>query len=165
MNISVIRAMPNTPAMIKQSSIGLMANKITSNEQKQLTEKILSSVGTCLWVEQESMLDAITALSGSGPAYFFFMIEAMTKAGIELGLDEEIARKFSIKTALGASMMADKSKYTPSQLRANVTSEKGVTESAIESLKKQNFEQIIANMMRVGFIRAQEIGFELGNND
>lgn len=161
---SIVRAMPNTPALLGMGATGMMANDAVTTEQKALTEQILGAVGKCFWVANEQMLDAVTALSGSGPAYFFLMIEAMTTAGIQLGLDEQTAANLSIQTALGASMMADQSEDSPYQLRAKVTSKNGTTEAAIESLKNQGFESVIAQAMLAASERAKEIGIELGNN-
>jgi pyrroline-5-carboxylate reductase len=111
------------------------------------------------------MLDAVTALSGSGPAYFFLMIESMTKAGVALGLDEKIAQQLSVQTALGASMMADTSTDSVRELRANVTSPNGTTQAAIESFQDQDFEMIVSHAMRAAFDRAGELAVELGDSD
>ncbi|WP_190600517.1 pyrroline-5-carboxylate reductase [Candidatus Vesicomyidisocius sp. SY067_SCS001] len=162
-NQAIVRTMPNTPALINQGITGLFANKQVSNKQKFLAENILSSVGECLWVNDEDLLNTITAVSGSGPAYFFLMLESMTKAGITLGLDEVVAQKLSIQTALGASMMASHSKDSPRQLRNKVTSKNGTTEAAIESLQNQNFEVIITHAIRAASDRANKIGIELSN--
>jgi pyrroline-5-carboxylate reductase len=127
-------------------------------------KQILGSVGEYFWVKEETMLDAVTALSGSGPAYFFLMIESMTNAGIALGLDKQIAEKLSIQTALGASTMSKQSTDSARELRAKVTSKNGTTQAAIESFQEQNFEIIISRAMRTAFERAREIGFELSDN-
>lgn len=160
---AIVRTMPNTPALLNQGITGLFANEQVSDKQKSLAENILNSVGECLWVNDESLLDAITAVSGSGPAYFFLMLESMAKAGVALGLDEAVAQKLSIQTALGASMMASSSKDSPQQLRNKVTSKNGTTQAAIESFQDQDFEVIIIHAIRVAFDRANEIGIELGN--
>ncbi len=159
----IVRAMPNTPALLGMGATGMMANEAVSAEQKVLTEQILGAVGKCFWVANEQMLDAVTALSGSGPAYFFLMIEAMAHTGTALGLNEETAKQLSIQTALGASMMADQSEDSPYQLRAKVTSKNGTTQAAIESFQNQDFEAVVARAMRSAFDRAQKIGFELDN--
>ncbi|WXU00079.1 MAG: Pyrroline-5-carboxylate reductase [Catillopecten margaritatus gill symbiont] len=160
-NAPIVRTMPNTPALLGMGATGMMANDAVSDGQKKLTEQILGSVGECFWVAEETMLDAVTALSGSGPAYFFLMIESMTNAGVALGLDQEIAKKLSIQTALGASMMADQSEDSAHELRAQVTSKNGTTQAAIESFQDQNFEAVVSHAMRSAFDRAKEIGFEL----
>lgn len=160
---AIVRTMPNTPALLNQGITGLFANEQVSDKQKSLAENILNSVGECLWVNDEHLLDAITAVSGSGPAYFFLMLESMAKAGIALGLDEAVAQKLSLQTALGASMMANNSKDSPQQLRHKVTSKNGTTQAAIASLQDQDFEVIIVHAIRAAFDRANEIGIELGN--
>lgn len=160
---AIVRTMPNTPALLNQGITGLFANEQVSDKQKSLAENILNSVGECLWVNDEHLLDAITAVSGSGPAYFFLMLESMAKAGIALGLDEAVAQKLSLQTALGASMMANNSKDSPQQLRHKVTSKNGTTQAAIASLQDQDFEVIVVHAIRAAFDRANEIGIELGN--
>lgn len=164
-NTSIVRSMPNTPALLGKGATGMTANNAVTDEQKKITEQILGSVGQCFWVKNEEMLDAVTALSGSGPAYFFLMIESITNAGIALGLDEKTAKKLSIQTALGASMMANQSDDSVHELRTKVTSKNGTTQAAIESFQNQNFEAIISHAMRAAFDRAKEIGFELDNNE
>jgi pyrroline-5-carboxylate reductase len=162
--ISIVRTMPNTPALVGKGATGMVANDAVSDKQKTLAEQILGSVGEYFWVKEETMLDAVTALSGSGPAYFFLMIESMTNAGIALGLDKQIAEKLSIQTALGASTMSKQSTDSARELRAKVTSKNGTTQAAIESFQEQNFEIIISRAMRTAFERAREIGFELSDN-
>ena len=164
-NASIVRAMPNTPALLGQGATGMMANDVVNVDQKALAEQILSAVSSCLWVEDEKMLDVVTALSGSGPAYFFLLIESMAKAGAALGLDESTAQQLSIQTALGASMMADSSDDSAHELRARVTSPNGTTQAAIESFQEQNFDMIVAHAMRAAFDRSREMGIELGDYD
>jgi len=164
-NTSIVRTMPNTPALLGKGATGMMANQAVSDQQKILAEDVLSAVSECLWVEDERMLDAVTALSGSGPAYFFLMIESMAKAGVALGLDEKTAGKLSVQTALGASMMANNSKDSVHELRANVTSPNGTTQAAIESFQDQNFEMVVSHAMRAAYDRAREMGIELGDDD
>ncbi len=165
LNQSIVRTMPNTPALLGQGVTGLFANEHTGDEQKSMAEKILSAVSTCLWIEDESMLDAVTALSGSGPAYLFLMMESMAKSGVALGLDKDTAKKLSIQTALGASMMANETSDSLHELRAKVTSPNGTTQAAIESFQDQNFEIIISHAMRAAFDRAKEIGSELSDDE
>ncbi|MDC9727285.1 MAG: pyrroline-5-carboxylate reductase [Candidatus Thioglobus sp.] len=164
-NKAIVRTMPNTPALLNQGVTGLFANEFVNQEQKQLASDVMQSVGQSLWVEEETMLDAVTALSGSGPAYFFLMIESMTKAGVALGLSEQTAQQLSIKTALGASMMADTSKESARELRAKVTSPNGTTQAAIESFQDQDFEVVVAHAMRAAYDRAGELAVELGECD
>ena len=164
-NKAIVRTMPNTPALLNQGVTGLFANEFVSETQKSLATDILKSVGTSLWVEEENMLDAVTALSGSGPAYFFLMIESMAKAGVALGLDEKIAQQLSVQTALGAGMMANISKDSVRELRANVTSPNGTTQAAIESFQDQGFETMVSHAMRAAYDRAAELAIELGDSD
>ena len=162
---AIVRTMPNTPALLNQGVTGLFANECVNDSQKELATSILNSVGQSLWVSEEGMLDAVTALSGSGPAYFFLMIESMAKAGVALGLDEATAQTLSIQTALGASMMANTSNESPRELRANVTSPNGTTQAAIESFQDQNFEMIVTHAMRAAFDRAGKLASELSDSD
>jgi pyrroline-5-carboxylate reductase len=137
-----------------------------SKNQQKLSKRILDSVGSSCWVEDELKLDAVTALSGSGPAYFFLMLESMIKAGMALGLDSDTAQKLSIQTALGSSMMAGNSDGTsPQQLRANVTSPNGTTQAAIDSFQDQDFEMIVSHAMRAAYDRAKSMGVEFGDID
>ncbi|CAC9623160.1 Pyrroline-5-carboxylate reductase (EC 1.5.1.2) [uncultured Gammaproteobacteria bacterium] len=161
----IIRTMPNTPALLGNGATGIVANKMVNKQQKELAEQILNAVGQCFWVVNEDMLDAVTALSGSGPAYFFLMIESMSNAGVALGLDKEMAEKLSIQTALGASMMASQNQESAHELRNKVTSKNGTTQAAIESFQDQNFETIVSHAMRAAFDRAREMGFELGADE
>ncbi len=162
---AIVRTMPNTPALLNQGVTGMFANERVSDAQKELATSILNSVGQSLWVTDEVMLDAVTALSGSGPAYFFLMIESMSKAGVALGLDDKTAQSLSIQTALGASMMASVSGASPRDLRANVTSPNGTTQAAIESFQDQNFDMIVAHAMRAAFDRASQLAAELSDSD
>ena len=162
---AIVRTMPNTPALLNQGVTGMFANERVSDAQKELATSILNSVGQSLWVTDEVMLDAVTALSGSGPAYFFLMIESMSKAGVALGLDEKTAQSLSIQTAIGASMMASVSDESPRDLRANVTSPNGTTQAAIESFQDQNFDMIVAHAMRAAFDRASQLAAELSDSD
>ena len=162
-NFALIRTMPNTPALFQSGVTGLFANKVVDNDQKSLVESILSSVGECFWVNEEKLIDAITAISGSGPAYFFLLMQSMTQAGMALGLDEETANSLSIQTAYGASLMANKTGKDSRTLRAEVTSPNGTTQSAIESFQDQNFEGIVANATRAAYDRARELSNELGD--
>lgn len=162
---AIVRSMPNTPALLGQGASGLYANSTASTQEKSLAEDILSAVGHCLWVDNEKMLDAVTALSGSGPAYFFLMIESMTKAAVDLGLDEDSAQKLSIQTALGAATMAKLSEDAPHELRTKVTSAGGTTQAAIESFLEQNFEAVVSHAMRAAFNRAREMSSEFGDDE
>ena len=162
-NYSLVRTMPNTPALMQRGVTGLFPNELVNDEQKALVTTILSSVGHCFWVNEEILIDAITAISGSGPAYFFLLMESMTQAGVALGLDEKTAQKLSVQTGFGASLMATKSGKSPRTLRTNVTSPNGTTQAAIECFQDQNFEGIVASATRAAFDRARELSNELGD--
>jgi len=164
-DLALVRTMPNTPALVQQGATGLFANDLVSEEHKQIVTSILSAIGDCFWVGEEKLIDAITAISGSGPAYFFLMMQSMTQAGMALGLDEKTASALSVKTALGASVMAANSDDDPKQLRANVTSPNGTTQAAVESFQDQNFEGIVANATRAAYDRAHELSIQLGDVD
>ena len=162
---ALVRSMPNTPALMQQGITGMFANKLVSDEQKNIVETILATVGQCFWVKEEGLIDAITAISGSGPAYFFLLMQSMTQAAIALGLDKETASALSVQTGYGASMMAVESGESPQTLRQNVTSPNGTTQAAIESFQDQNFEGIVATATRAAYDRAHEISIELGEKE
>ena len=162
-NFALVRTMPNTPALFQSGVTGLFANDLVSNQQKELVTSILSSVGQCFWVDDEKLIDAITAISGSGPAYFFLLMQSITQAATALGLDEKTANSLSIQTSLGASLMATKSGKDSKTLRKEVTSPNGTTQAAIESFQDQNFEGIVAAATRAAYDRARELSNDLGN--
>ena len=164
-NFALVRTMPNTPALFQSGVTGLFANELVSSQQKELVTSILSSVGECFWVDEEKLIDAITAISGSGPAYFFLLMQSITQAAIALGLDEKTANSLSIQTSLGASLMATKSGKDSKTLRSEVTSPNGTTQAAIESFQDQNFEGIVAAATRAAYDRARELSNDLGDVD
>jgi len=160
--LSIVRCMPNTPALVLTGATALHANQYVSDEQKDLTENILRSVGISLWVEHESELDAVTATSGSGPAYYFLLMEAMEAAAIELGLTEQTARLLVQQTALGAAKIALESDETPEQLRHRVTSPGGTTQRAIETFEQQHFSQLVSTAMHAARDRSIEMSKSSG---
>ncbi|SFV69881.1 Pyrroline-5-carboxylate reductase [hydrothermal vent metagenome] len=160
-DIAIIRAMPNTPALIKQGATGVFANQKVNNQQQELVDELLKSLGLIKWLENENLLDVITALSGSGPAYLFLMMQSMSDVAQEMGLDKKTADLFSIQTTLGASQMALTSQDDLEILRQNVTSPNGTTFAALESFKKDNFDKIIKNAMTQAKQRAKTLGDEL----
>ena len=162
-DFALVRTMPNTPALFQSGVTGLYANELVNDLQKKSVNLLLSAVGECFWVNEENLLDAITAISGSGPAYFFLMMQSMKQAAMALGLDENTADALSIKTSLGASIMATNSGKDSRTLRAEVTSPNGTTQSAIETFQDQNFEGIVAAATRAAYDRARELSQELGN--
>ncbi|MGE5153225.1 MAG: pyrroline-5-carboxylate reductase [Bdellovibrio bacteriovorus] len=155
--LPVVRAMPNTPAMVQTGAIGLHASPEVTDEGRNRAETILRAAGLTRWVEDEAQIDAVTALSGSGPAYFFLLMEAMEQAGIELGLDPETARLLTIQTALGAARMAVESESTPAHLRAQVTSPGGTTERALAVFEDAGLRPLVGQALRSAHDRAVEI--------
>ncbi len=154
---TVIRCMPNTPALIRQGMVGLYSSD-ASPEQRTLAEELLSAVGSTAWFESDDDLDKVTALSGSGPAYFFYLMEAMIDAGVALGISEDASRTLVLNTALGAAAMAVESAESPSQLRANVTSPGGTTEAALRVLASQGLPANMDAAVRAAYHRAIELG-------
>ena len=161
---AIVRCMPNTPALIQCGATGLFANQQVTDKQNNLAEQILSAAGLTLWVNDETLMDAVTAVSGSGPAYFFLLIEAMQKAAQQLGLDAESAQKLSLQTALGASRMAIESSDTATELRQKVTSKGGTTEAAINSFLSQGFENMVTDALTSARDRAIELADILGKD-
>lgn len=161
-DLAVVRCMPNTPALVGTGATGLFANPRVSDEQHELAESILRTAGLTMWVQSEAQLDAVTAVSGSGPAYYFLLMEAMQKAGVAMGLDEEAARLLTLQTALGAAKLALEADDEPAELRAKVTSPGGTTEQAINTFKQAGFEQIVEKAMQAARKRAEELAQQLG---
>jgi len=144
---SLVRCMPNTPSLVKTGACGLYANDRTSNEQKTIAERIMGAVGLALWLDDEALLDSVTAVSGSGPAYFFLVMEAMIDAGVELGLDRETAGRLTLQTALGAAQLAGQSEASVAELRRRVTSPGGTTEAAIQSFEQDQLREVFSRAM------------------
>jgi pyrroline-5-carboxylate reductase len=155
--LKIVRAMPNTPAMVQSGATALFANQSLDDDQHTIIENIFSAVGYACWVTQESDIDAVTAVSGSGPAYFFLIYEAMLKVAQELGLDSETASKLTLHTALGAARLALTSESAPDVLRKQVTSPGGTTQAAIESFQAQDLENIFRTAMTSALERAKEM--------
>ena len=162
--LAIVRCMPNTPALIQSGMTGLYANAQVSADQKQAAQHILDAAGVTVWVETEELLDAVTALSGSGPAYFFLVMEAMEQAGANMGLDAGVARQLALNTALGAAKMALHSKESPAQLRAQVTSPGGTTERAIGILQQGGLEALFEQALQGARVRCRELSEQLGEN-
>lgn len=160
----LVRCMPNTPALLQAGATGLFANTQVDAGQKQLAEDILGAAGITLWVEQETLLDAVTAVSGSGPAYFFLLMECMQKAGEQLGLDANSARQLSLQTALGAARMATAGDDDPATLRNKVTSKGGTTEAAINCFQQNGLEELVNKALTAARDRAIELADELGKD-
>ncbi len=155
--LAIVRCMPNTPALLKLGASALFANAKVNEKQKQDAQNILQAVGIIEWLENETQIDAVTALSGSGPAYYFLMMEAMITAGKALGLNEDSAKALTIQTALGAASMAQQSDVDIDELRRRVTSPKGTTEAAINNFMENNFKDIITSAMKAAQQRSIEL--------
>lgn len=160
---NVVRAMPNTPALIRKGVTGLYPLKGVCFGHRAIANKILDAVGTSVWLDDESQMDALTAVAGSGPAYVFYFIEAMQQAAQELGLDEDQARKLVLETFLGATELAQSSPDDVGVLRARVTSKNGTTERALLSMEADQVRQHIIKAVRAAAERSKEMGDELGD--
>ncbi len=161
-DLPLVRTMPNTPAMIQSGATVLHAAPGVSDKQKDLAENILRAVGLTQWVEDEALMDAVTALSGSGPAYLFLVMEAMEAAARELGLPAETARLLTLQTALGASRMAMESRTPPSELRRQVTSPGGTTERAITALEEGGLRELFEKALTSARDRSRELSSIIG---
>ena len=153
--LSIVRAMPNTPVAVSAGATGLFANEHTTSEQKNEAEAFFRAVGVTVWVDSEKEMDLITAVSGSGPAYYFLVMEAIQEAAHQMGLAEETARLLSLQTVLGAARMAMESQHDVSALRRSVTSPHGTTEAAIRTFEKGHIRQLCKDAVQAAFERAQ----------
>jgi len=163
--VAVVRAMPNTPALVQTGAAGLYANERVSESQRRLAEQVMGAVGLSLWVESEDLIDAVTAVSGSGPAYFFYVMEAMIAAGVRLGLDERDARALTLQTALGAAQMAITSDAGPAELRRRVTSPNGTTEQAVRVFDEAGLGDIFQRALQACADRGADMAAQLGAAD
>lgn len=160
--LAIVRVMPNTPALVRAGVSGLYANHRVSDQQKNLAESVMRAVGLTVWLENESQMDIVTALSGSGPAYIFRIIEAMENAATRSGLARETSRLLAIETVLGAAKLAVESEDSPAELRQKVTSPGGTTEQGLIQLEQGDIEKLIQNVINAAIKRSQEMGDELG---
>ena len=158
----IVRSMPNTPALVGQGMTALFARDAVTTADKSRVEQVIATTGESLWVEEEGDLDAVTALSGSGPAYVFFFLEAMTRAGTEMGLPAEQAYRLSVATFAGASALARASDDSPEVLRERVTSKGGTTYAAITSMERDNLQALFVKALHAARDRAKELGDEFG---
>lgn len=154
---ALVRCMPNTPAQVALGASGLYANSMVSEEQKKQTESIISAVGITRWVATEDLIDTVTAISGSSPAYFFLFIESMVDAAVAQGMDKQCATDLAIQSALGAAKLAQTSDDDIVELRKKVTSPNGTTERAIQTLEEQNIRHTVASAMSACVQRAKEL--------
>ena len=160
----VVRVMPNTPALVQTGAHGLFAKEAVTLQDRELASQVMASTGLTIWVNSEAQIDAVTAVSGSGPAYFFYMMESMIRAGKNLGLDEKVATALTLQTALGAAQMAITSSNTPAELRKNVTSPNGTTQAALEVFDRAQISQNIQTALAAAQKRSQELAIELSDS-
>ena len=158
----LVRAMPNTPALVRAGVTGLFAMSGVSAAQRDQAQQVMDAVGTSVWLDEETQMDALTAVSGSGPAYVFYFIEALETAAVSLGLTPAQGRELALATFFGAAQLATPSHDDPATLRAQVTSQGGATERAIQSLEQANVRTLIELAVRAAADRSRELGDELG---
>lgn len=160
----LVRAMPNTPALIGAGVTGLYAASSVSKNERQAAESVLAAVGSTLWVDDEGMMDAVTAISGSGPAYVFYFIAAMQQAAVQLGFGVEQARRLSLDTFLGAVRLAEQSGEDVAVLRDRVTSKGGTTEAALVAMDANDVAAAITRAVQAAQARGRELGEQLGRD-
>src|SRR5687768_20607 len=160
----LVRCMPNTPALIGAGIAALYALPEVSDDEKQKAESILRAAGEAVWVPEERLLDPVTAVSGNGPAYVFWMMEQLAAAGEKLGLQKEVAHKLALHTILGAAKLAASSSERPATLRKNVTSKGGTTEAALKVFEEEKLAERLLRAIEAGSRRATELGEELGKD-
>jgi pyrroline-5-carboxylate reductase len=158
----IVRAMPNTPALVGKGMTALYARAGASDSDRRRVDEVIATTGESLWVAEEAQLDAVTALSGSGPAYVFFFLEAMTRAGAEMGLTREQAYQLAVGTFAGASELARASNDPPEVLRQRVTSKGGTTYAAITSMEQDRIQELFVKALHAARERARELGDEFG---
>lgn len=159
---AIVRCMPNTPAMVQSGATGLFATARVTMAQRDLAESILRAVGLTLWLDDEDLMDAVTALSGSGPAYFFLIMEALQAAGVQLGLPADTARLLTLQTAFGAAKMALESDEDAGTLRQRVTSPGGTTERALQVMEVGNLRDLMQKALTAARDRSRELADQLG---
>jgi pyrroline-5-carboxylate reductase len=158
----VVRAMPNTPALIGQGIAGLFARPAVTGADRARVEAVLAATGQAIWVDSEAALDAVTALSGSGPAYVFHLVEAMLEAAARMGLPEDAARRLAVQTVAGSAALVARSSESPETLRRNVTSPGGTTQAALAVFESHGVKAAIVEAILAARDRARELGDELG---
>jgi pyrroline-5-carboxylate reductase len=159
---AIVRCMPNTPALLREGASALYANAATAQSQRDTAAAILGAVGTVCWLEDEAQMDAVTAISGSGPAYFFLLMEAMVAAGEKLGLGADTTHRLVVQTALGAARMAAESEVDLAELRRRVTSPGGTTEAALSKLEAAAFSDVVDAAVRAATDRSRQLAAEMG---
>ncbi len=159
----IVRAMPNTPALVGQGMTALFARDAVTAADRLAVEQVIQPTGDYLWLDDEKQLDAVTALSGSGPAYVFYFIEAMIEAGVEMGLSPEQAHQLAVATFVGSSALAKASDEAPETLRARVTSKGGTTHTALTSMEQDSVKPLFMRAIHAARQRAKELGDEFGS--
>ncbi len=160
--LALVRAMPNTPALVNAGMSGLFANERVSEKQRGLAQVILGAVGETVWVEREALIDAVTAISGSGPAYFFKLMELMAKSAAHHGLNPRTADALAVQTALGAAMLARQSEHPPATLRRQVTSPGGTTEAALEKMQTLGMDDAVRQGIAAALKRSEQLADQFG---
>ena len=160
-NLAIVRCMPNTPALMGAGATGVHANARTSAAQKELARNILSAAGLAVWIDDEAQMDTVTALSGSGPAYFFLLVEALIEAAVAQGLPRDAAQQLATQTCLGAGRMLREDGAAPAELRRRVTSPNGTTQAALESFAADDFAWIVVRAIAAATRRGGELSAEL----
>jgi pyrroline-5-carboxylate reductase len=158
----VVRCMPNTPALVAAGVTGMASTSSLSTQEREVATNLLTAVGEVVWVETDQSIDAVTALSGSGPAYVFLFLESLIQGAVELGLTADQAKKLALATLAGSTHLAQASNDTPSVLREKVTSKGGTTAAALDVFKNNNFTEIVKQAMRAADKRAAELSKEFG---
>ncbi len=163
-DLAIVRCMPNTPALIGAGASGLCANARCDAAQRALAQSILGAAGICAWLDNEALMNIVTALSGSGPAYFFLLVEALEDAAVAQGLPRETARALATQTCLGAGRMLREDGAAPTELRRRVTSPGGTTQAALESFAASGFNEIVARAIAAATQRGSELSKQLEEN-
>ena len=158
----VVRCMPNRPALQGCGMTALYATQDVDADARQRAEDVLSAVGATLWVTEEAHMDVVTAVSGSGPAYFFLLIEMLEQAGVQLGLTREVSHKLAVETAYGSGLMAREATQSPATLREQVTSKGGTTEAALNHLEASNVRAIFSDAIAAAARRSSELAQQFG---
>jgi len=163
--LPIVRVMPNTPALVGKGAAGLFATESVTSDQKNMVQSVFEGIGIAVWVEDEALLHGVTALSGSGPAYFFLMLEALEASATEAGVEATTARKLAIQTMAGAAEMAAKSDQDPAQLKKNVMSPGGVTEQAINTFEEGGMRDLVSKAYSAAYKRSEAMAKELAGKD
>lgn len=161
----VVRCMPNTPALLQSGVSALYPNDRVDSEQRDMAESILRAAGSVVWIDDESLMNTVTAISGSGPAYFFRIMEVMENAAVTRGLEREKARLLVVETALGAARMALESEHDPGTLRENVTSKGGTTAAALDAFEAGGLGELVDRAVGAAHDRSIELGEQLGRDE